>query len=128
VETQGLTVQSTAVLMGLTTARVERLLEEEADRRALAQLQLNEIDNAAVRLLLEQRRRSEPQLTAGELARRLGTSPVQVERWLGLRATAPKTDRAGHRYPSRTLSRVSVEVGGRMARAIGYAPCEIDGC
>ena len=63
-----------------------------------------------------------------ELARRVGSSPIQVERWLGLRQTAPKTDRRGRRYPPRTLTEINVETAGRLARALGYAPCEIDGC
>jgi hypothetical protein len=85
-------------------------------------------DNATLRQVFDRQRRLRPWLTPAELARRLHTSPAQVERWLGLIATAPKTDRSGRLYPGRTLERVSVDVAGRLVRAIGYAPCGIEGC
>jgi hypothetical protein len=44
-----------------------------------------------------------------------GTSPSQPERWLGLRPTAPKTDRRGRTYPGRILKTISVENAGRLA-------------
>ena len=78
--------------------------------------------------MLDVRRRADPTLTPSELARRLGTTPIQVERWLGLQPTAAKTDRRGRSYPGRTVERISVDVAGRIVRAIGYAPYELDGC
>ena len=114
--------------MRLSVARVERLLEADADRRCVGALVQAEVATVVLRRLLVDRQRHEPTLTVAELARRLGSSQVQVERWLGLRATAPKTDRRGRRYPGRLLERVSVDTGGRIARAIGYAPYEVDGC
>jgi hypothetical protein len=128
IEGEGMSVDATAATMGLSAERVERLLEEDADRRQIANLIQAEIENATLRERLDARRRMDPTLTSAELARRLQTSPVQVERWLGLRPTAPKTDRRGRTYPARVLDRVSVEVAGRLARAAGYAPCEIEGC
>lgn len=128
VEGSGLTVADAALEMGLPPGRVERLLEEEADRRSLAQFRRSHVENAPLRQRLHRRQLVDPTLTPSELARRLGTSPVQVERWLGLRPTAPKTDRHGHTYPGRTLTCISVENAGRLARAMGYAPCEIEGC
>ncbi|HEY6890700.1 MAG TPA: hypothetical protein VI300_23050 [Solirubrobacter sp.] len=114
--------------MKLTVARVERLLEEHRDRQALADVRVSpDVDNAALRRLLAEQRRRDPGLTVTGLARRIGTSPVQVERWLGLRETAAKTSHSGRRYPGRTLQRVSVDAAGRIARGLGYAPCELDG-
>ncbi len=109
-------------------ARIERLLEEDADRRAVARFARNDVDNARLRQLLVAKQRHDPALTSAELARRLETSQAQVERWLGLRPTAPKTNRRGRTYPGRTLNRISVDTAGRLARALGYAPCEIEGC
>jgi hypothetical protein len=125
---RGLTVAQAARWMGLSVARVQRLLEEDADRRALAAYVARDVENEPLRRLLARRQRIDPALTVAELARRLGTSQVQVERWLGLRETAPKTTRDGRRYPARLLSRIGVEAAGRLVRAMGCAPCEIDGC
>ena len=100
-------------------ARVERLLEEDADRRAVAGFAGDHVDNARLRQLLVVEQRRDPTLTAAELARRLATSQAQVERWLGLRPTAPKTNRRGRTYPGRVLNRISVDTAGRLARAMG---------
>ncbi len=128
VEGEGLAIASAARQMGLPAGRVERLLEEEADRRSLAQFRQSHVENATLRQRFRQRQLVDPALTPSVLARRVGTSPVQVERWLGLRRTAPKTDRHGRTYPGRTLTSISVENAGRLARAMGYAPYEIEGC
>jgi hypothetical protein len=82
-------LEQIAVRMGLTVGRVERLLEEEADRRVLAQLRRTHVDNAPLLALYRRRRRVDPGLTVSELGRRVGSSTIQVERWLGLRPTAP---------------------------------------
>jgi hypothetical protein len=124
----GVPIRDAARQMRQPVARVERLLEEEADRRALTAFAGDHVDNARLRQLLVDRQRCDPTLTAAELARRLGSSQAQVERWLGLRPTAPKTNRGGRAYPGRTLNRISVDTAGLLARAMGYAPCEIEGC
>jgi hypothetical protein len=128
VEGNGLPIDEAARQMQLPVPRVERLLEEEADRRTLAGLRQTHVDNAPLREKFLARRHHDPSLTVAEIARRTGTSAIQVERWLGLTPTAPKTDTRGHTYPGRTLTTISVENAGRLARAMGYAPCEIDGC
>jgi len=94
----------------------------------VVQFRQDHVENAALRRRFLERRICDPELTAAELARRVGTSPIQVERWLGLRPTAAKVDRRGRRYPARVLESISVENAGRLARALGYAPCELDGC
>jgi hypothetical protein len=128
VEGSGFQIVDAASQMGLPPGRVERLLEEEADRRSLAQFRQSHVENTPLRRRFRQRQLVEPTLTVSELARRVGTSPIQVERWLGLRPTAPKTDRYGRTYPARMLTSIGVENAGRLARAMGYAPCEIEGC
>jgi hypothetical protein len=128
VESRGLSVSETAEQMGLPVGRVERLLEEEADRRTVVQFRQDHVENAPLRQRFLERRRHDPNLTAAAIARRIGTSPIQIERWLGLRPTAPKTDHRGRTYPGRILTTISVENAGRLARAMGYAPCELDGC
>jgi hypothetical protein len=128
VEGAGLSVAQAAARMRLPVGRVERLLEEEADRRVVAQFRQSHVDNATLRQRLHERQRIDPTLTIPELARRVGSSPIQVERWLGLRPTAPKTTRQGRTYPGRILRTISVENAGRLARAMGYAPRDIEGC
>ena len=128
VEANGLTVEQAASQMDLPVGRVERLLEEETDRRALAQFRQTHIENGMLVCLFRRRRLLDPTLTLAEIARRVGTSAIQVERWLGLQPTAPKTDRLGRVYPARVLTTISVENAGRLARAMGYAPCELEGC
>jgi transposase-like protein len=128
VEGAGLSVAEAAKQMRLPMGRVERLLEEEADRRSVAQFRQTHVDNASLRQRLRERQCIDPTLTIAELARRVGSSPIQVERWLGLRPTAPKTTRQGRTYPGRILRTISVENAGRLARGMGYAPRDIDGC
>jgi hypothetical protein len=128
VESLGLNTHEAARRMRLPVGRVERLLEEEADRRSLAAFRVSHVSNAPLRKRFRQRQLFDPTLTFSALAQRLGTSPIQVERWLGLAPTAPKTDRRGHTYPPRILSTISVENAGRLARAMGYAPNDFDGC
>ena len=128
VEADGLTVEAAAQAMRLPVQRVERLLEVEADRRALAQLRRTHVANARLRERFLARRSWDPDCTVAQLARRLDTSPIQVERWLGLRPTASKTDNQGRTYPGRILTKIGVETAGRLARALGYAPCEVEGC
>jgi AraC-like DNA-binding protein len=128
VEGVGLSVGEAAQQMGLSVGRVERLLEEEADRRLLTQFRQSHVENGPLRRRFRERRLFDPTLTVSEIARRAGTSAIQVERWLGLQPTAPKTDRRGRTYPGRVLTTISVENAGRLARAMGYAPCEIEGC
>jgi len=128
VEAEGLSVAEAATRMRLPVGRVERLLEEEADRRTVARFRQSHVENATLRQHLRARQLIDPTLTIAELARRVGSSAIQVERWLGLRATAPKTDSRGRTYPGRILKTISVENAGRLARAMGYAPRDIDGC
>src|SRR3954447_6966359 len=108
----GWSVSQAAREMRLSIARVERLLEADEDRRALAALTGADVSTEALRRLLDERRRRDPELTTGVLARRVGSSQVQVERWLGLRATAAKTDRRGRTYPARRVGGGGGEGGG----------------
>ena len=103
--------------MALPVARVERLLEEHADRLELEQFAGSHVETTRVRELIMQRRRRDPTLSLRELARRLNTRPAQLERWLGPECgseTAPL--------------RIRVDVAGRIVRAAGLAPCEFEGC
>jgi transposase-like protein len=124
----GLSVAEAASRLQLSESRVERLLEQYRDRELVTAYVLDEIRNDSLRHILAAARRADPELTVAELARRIGSTQVQVERWLGLRETAPKTDAAGRLYAPKRVERISVGVAGRLVRAMGYAPCEVDGC
>src|SRR3954464_6705787 len=78
---RGLSVTAIAERMGLQTALVERLLDDEADRSVLASLRRDHVENAPLRTLFRERQRDDPSLTVSELERRVGSSPIQVERW-----------------------------------------------
>src|SRR4051794_32108974 len=110
VKQRGLSIAEVAAHLGLPVSRVERLLEQHADRQLMSAFVLNEISNAPLRTMVAGRLCADADFTITELARRVGSSPAQVERWLGLRDTAPKTDRNGHTYPPRRLDRISVDV------------------
>lgn len=124
----GLSVAEAASRLQLSEPRVERLLEQHTDRELVTAYVLDEVGNGSLRHIFAEARRADPELTTAELARRVGSTQVQVERWLGLRETAPKTDADGRTYAPRKIERISVDVAGRLARAIGCAPCEVDGC
>lgn len=124
----GLSVAEAASRLQLSEPRVERLLEQHTDRELVTAYILDEISNGMLRSIVAAARRADPELTTAELARRVGSTQVQVERWLGLRKTAPKTDAGGRTYAPRFVERIGVDVAGRLARAIGYAPCDLEGC
>jgi hypothetical protein len=126
VEGAGLSISEAAAAMRLPEPRVQRLLEEAADRRDLERYKLDRIPNDRVRALFEQRRHREPRFTIAELARRAGYHQINVERWLGYAPTSPTT-KNGRTYPGRILTTIDVDKAGRLVRALGYAPHEIDG-
>jgi hypothetical protein len=111
--------------MGLTAGRVERLLEEHADRLELEKLTQTHVPNARLRWLFERRREIDPTFTIASLARRAGYHRINVARWLGYLPTSPTT-RNGRTSPARILTTVHVDKAGRLARAMGYAPWEVD--
>ena len=55
VEGEGLAIVDAARQMSLPASRVERLLEEEADRRALPQFRQSHVQNASLRRRFRQR-------------------------------------------------------------------------
>ncbi|HWK25192.1 MAG TPA: hypothetical protein VNS09_01435 [Solirubrobacter sp.] len=124
----GLSIAEAAFRLQLSTSRVERLLEQHTDRELVTRYVLDEVSNDPLRRLLDAARRVDHDLTTAELARRLGSSQAQVERWLGIRETAAKTDSAGRTYAPKLVEQISVDVAGRLARAMGVAPCEVEGC
>lgn len=83
--------------------------------------------NAPIRELFERRRRRDASVSASSVARRAGLSGAShLLRELGLARTSP-TSKNGVLYPARVKTTIGVETAARIVRALGYAPCEIDG-
>ena len=117
VERRGFPIADAARQMGLPVGRVERLLEEEADRRSLAEFRQTHVENAPLRRRFRQRQLIDPALTVSALARSVGTSPIQVERWLGLRPTAQRPIGTGARSrDARSMPSASRTPAGWHAR------------
>ena len=120
-----MSVEAIAADMGISVARVERLIEKEMDRRDLAQYSCDEIPVERVQRLFEDRCEQDPTFSIAELARRANYQDrIQVSRILGYQPTSDSTTN-GKLYPGRLLATISVEHAGRIVRALGYAPTEV---
>ena len=118
-ERDGLSVDDIARRMRLTVPRVRRLLEQEADRRALARFETTRIPTARVRALLDRRRRQNPAFSIADLTRPAGySSQTQVERLLGLKPTSD-THKNGKTYGGGYADTVEVDHAARLVRALG---------
>jgi hypothetical protein len=114
--------------MRISTARVLRLLEESYDRRELRRFTARQVDARVVREKVDAWRREDPAThTHAELARLAGyDSSSRVQRLLGEIPTSAVA-KNGIVYPGRIQTTISPENGGRLVRAVGHAPCEIEG-
>ena len=112
----GLEVEVVAGRMGVTEGRVRVLVAQENERLELQRYRANQVPVERVRALVELELARNPDLTRAHLARALQTSQINVDRQLGY---TPGPDGARQR-------RVSVQVAGRVAIALGHAPYEID--
>ena len=119
-------VEAIAADMGISVARVERLIEKEMDHRDLAQYGgCDEIPVQRIQRLFEDRCEQDPTFSIAELARRANYQDrIQVSRILGYQPTSDSTTN-GKLYPGRLLETISVEHAGRIVRALGYAPTEV---
>jgi hypothetical protein len=118
-------VEEIAADMGISVARVERLIEQEMDRRDLAQYDCDEIPVERIQRLFEERCEQDPTFSIAELARLAKYQDrIQVSRLLGYQPTSDSTTN-GKLYPGRLLATISVEHAGRIVRALGYAPTEV---
>jgi hypothetical protein len=112
--------------MGLTVERVERLLEQERDRRDTERFQLTELPNEQIRALFLRRKQQDPSFSAARLAELAGLSCCShVERELGLIATSDKTVN-GVRYPGHIKTTMRVDHAEKLLRAMGLHPRDIE--
>jgi hypothetical protein len=122
----GVPLARIAEQMGLTVERVERLLEQERDRRDTERFRLSELPNAQIRALFLRRKQQDPRFSAARLAELAGLSCCShVERELGLIATSDKTVN-GVRYPGRIKTTIRVDNAEKLLRAMGFQPRDIE--
>ncbi len=121
----GLSAAQVAEMLGLEVARMQRLLEEERALRDLQRYKRDRIPLAPIQALFARRQEEDPSLSktrAAELAEY--NSRVEFLRTMGFVRTASFV-RKGKRYPGKHRAEISVEAAGRIVRAIGYAPREV---
>jgi hypothetical protein len=122
----GLPLAMIAEHMGLTVQRVDRLLEQERDRRDTERFRLSELPNEQIRALFLRRKQQDPSFSAARLAELAGLSCCShVERELGLIATSDKTVN-GVRYPGRIKTTIRVDTAEKLLRAMGLQPRDIE--
>ena len=122
----GKTVAQIAEEMELSEARVERLLEQDRDRRTVAQYAVGKVPNAAIRAAFERRKRQDPDFSAAKLARNAGFScSSHVERELGVISTSDTT-KNGKTYAGEVKTHISAENAERLLRGLGYGPNDIE--
>lgn len=116
-----------AAEMRIPERRVARLLEQHADREALKQYRGSaNVDNRRIRALVEERLARDSDLTLAEIARLAEYSCAShLERDLGILPTSTKV--VGDKtYGARLKDTISVQNAGRIVRALGYLPVEIE--
>jgi hypothetical protein len=124
-EAAGLSTAEIAAEMDVTPERVERLLEQEHDRRETETFKVTHVANAELRKAFELRRAQDHAFSAAELARLACFSgSSHVERELGLIPTSD-TIKNGVFYPGRIKSTVSIDNAERLLRGLGFDPWEI---
>ena len=125
-DVHGLTIRRIAERMGLSVERVERLLEQERDRRETEGFRVSHVCNEQIRKLFLRRRAQDPDFSAAKLARLSGLScSSHVERELGLIATSHAV-KNGVKYPGRIKSTIGVDNAERLLRAMGLQARDIE--
>lgn len=124
----GYPIAEIARRLRVTELRVMRLLEQAADRGRMRAVDQPDIPVDVVWRLVDAWHQQDPANHSYlELATRAGyDSTSRVQRLLGLIPTSPvkKGDRI---YPGRICTTISPENAGRLLRAMGGLPCDIEG-
>lgn len=127
-EHDGLSIDEIARRMRLNPLRVMRLLEQSCDRRLGEAVRCPPIGTSVVRERFHCWRSANPGVrTFTELARLAGyDSSSHIQRLLGEIPTSAVV-KGEVVYPGRRAVTISCENGGRLVRAMGYAPVEVPG-
>jgi len=122
---EGVDLESVAQQLALTVEFAGELLAEQRDRVELADTRVAPVANAGLRRLCEGIEARDPRIYV-RIAQRGGwASPSDVRRLLGLQKTSRKTVR-GRTYPGRFLTHIPPHAAGRIARALGLLPLQVD--
>jgi hypothetical protein len=122
----GMALEYIANDMRISLPRVRRLIEEEKDFRDLQRYRCEKVPVQRIQQLVEDSRRQDPTLTPAAIGTRAGyTSRIEFERLLGYAPTS-ESQRNGKVYPKRLRTSISVASAGRIVRALGRAPWEIE--
>ena len=118
VDQQDHTIEQAATRLNLMPAEVRDLVDDERDRRELDEYRIDSIPVARARAFLERELARDPWLTRAEVAHRMGVRQADFDRSLGY----SPAKRGGMQ------AKVSIATASRLARALGRAPYELDGC
>jgi hypothetical protein len=119
---QGAGVEAIAAELGISVARVERLIEQDADRRELEAARVSCVPNEELRKAFKRWQAIDPAHSAAELARRSGLSgSSHVERELGLMKTTD-SEKNGVVYRGRVKTTISVSNAEKLLKGLGYDP------
>ena len=113
-------VEDTAARMGLSAALVRRLEKLHGEWLELTRLKLDSIPARCARDFLEAELRRRPGLTRAAVARRMGITQSELDRMVGYASTANSRPAAERR--------IGIAAASRLARALGRAPHELEGC
>lgn len=119
-----LTVEKIAERLAVTVAQAARLIEEADQLRDLEQYKCDAIPVAPIREMFKRRLQEDPTLTQTQLAAAIQTDRVELLRTLGLQPTASRIVK-GKRRPGKLRTEISVEMAGRIIKALGIAPHEV---
>jgi hypothetical protein len=117
---RGLALNSVALAMRLSVREVEELVALQDDWLELKSLRQDTIPAQTALDMFRAEQRRDPGLTRAEVARRMGRTQNQLDRMLGLASTKGSGDPAKRR--------INIATASALARALGRAPRELDGC
>lgn len=117
VNVRGESLESAAMVMGLSPERVRELVEQEADRRELERFRCDSIPVQLTQAVIAEALARDPDLTIGQIAAWLEMRQIDFER-----AFIGKTKNGAAKR------RVNVSSASRLMIALGRAPNELPGC
>ena len=116
----GVSLEQAAARMRLTVRQVQRFVALHDDWLELRSLRRNTTSAQAALAMLYTEQRRQPGLSRAEVARRMGKAQTDLDRMLGLASAKGSADPAKRR--------INIVTASALARALGRAPHELDGC